>query len=1188
MPHTSRTSRAPRPGRPRPGWRPLVVRTAAVVLPAALLSAGASSFLAVLTGRLAAAPSRAALAAFAVVTVVAIAADAVTTLLVQRAAARAETALRAELVTTVLSQPLTALEDQGVGELLDRVDDDPATLTSSIAWLGVDAGRAVLVAVVSWVVAGATWWPAWIAFPFVAAVVILLARRASGPLKSIQQESEAAQSDHVSHLEEAIAARDDLRTALGQPFALRRYAELARRALALRDRWAEVFGGVRLRIELPLDALVGAVVVGGTWAVVGGRLDVAQLVTVWVLVTGFTGRVDSLAGMMPAIEQALGTLQRVRSLREAEREPAGGLSFPVAVDGTGVDVELRGTTFAYDGGFALGPVSLRLPAGATCALVGRTGSGKSTLAKLLSRAVEPPSGTVLIDGVDVLDLDLQDLRRHVGVVGQRTELLAGTLLENVTLYTAVPRARVEAALDALGLRAWADELPDGLDTRLGPDGVTLSAGEEQLVACARLLVRDVSVVVLDEATARMDPATGERVARATRTLLAGRTSVVVAHRLSTVRHADLVVVLDDGHVVEQGPWATLATADGHFARLLAAAGLDSLHRDREADADHAPEAVPDAVATQDGAGPPASGSRAAASPGPRTDRTAAARPSLARAVGEVLRARWPWVLGMLVLWGPVTYLATGGLVTGWLWASLVTSLDDGGAPWLLATGIVAAILTNSLLPAAMRKLNVRWWSESRARLRLDLLRGQTAQVRNPRDAPGEITARAQEDGRLLSHSWDWAELVLLPLSVAVLAATTDSAMATALGAAAVVVTFVAAVVGRRAVARSAREAGDARAELGRLLGSAFDAVRTVKLAAAVPAVLGRVADVDARRVRAALHEDLTTFAISLSPRVVTQVLTVVAWALHVSGSWSLFTTLVVTTAIGRFGWIGNDLGWMAAQAPVARRWLEVAARVAGTDRLGRRPADLDLYAGTADPPAAPVRRAARLERVTLRGVSAVHDDGTVGVAGVDLELRRGELVLVTGRVGSGKSSLLAGLAGLVDLHGSLRWNDVEVLAAEREGFLRPPHVAYVAQVPRVMSGTFEENVRLDHAYRPVAQPVRDAALGPDVEAAGGLGTVVGHRGVRLSGGQVQRLGLARALATGSDVLVVDDVSSALDAATEALVWAGLRASGATVVGSTSRAATLAAADRVVVLDGGRVAAVGPWTELRSEWSHLAG
>jgi ATP-binding cassette subfamily B protein len=143
-------------------------------------------------------------------------------------------------------------------------------------------------------------------------------------------------------------------------------------------------------------------------------------------------------------------------------------------------------------------------------------------------------------------------------------------------------------------------------------------------------------------------------------------------------------------------------------------------------------------------------------------------------------------------------------------------------------------------------------------------------------------------------------------------------------------------------------------------------------------------------------------------------------------------------------------------------------------------------------------------------------------------------------------------------------------------------------VPRVLSGTFAGNVRLDHTEREVDTALEAARMGRDVAAAGGPDAVVGHRGVRLSGGQVQRLALARALACDAELLLADDVSSALDAATELELWAGLRRQGATVVGATSKRAALALADRVVVLVEGRMAAVGPWSALADDWGHLAG
>ena len=198
----------------------------------------------------------------------------------------------------------------------------------------------------------------------------------------------------------------------------------------------------------------------------------------------------------------------------------------------------------------------------------------------------------------------------------------------------------------------------------------------------------------------------------------------------------------------------------------------------------------------------------------------------------------------------------------------------------------------------------------------------------------------------------------------------------------------------------------------------------------------------------------------------------------------------------------------------------------------------------------------------------------------------GELVLLLGQVGSGKSSLLGALAGLVSSTGEIRWND-RVLA-DHQADLRPGRVAPIAQVPRVLSGTFRGNIALDYPRRQVVPALETARMQRDVDDAGGPDALVGHRGVRLSGGQVQRLALARALACDADLLLADDVSSALDATTEVELWTALRERGATVIGATSKAAALGQADRVVVLVEGRVADSGPWSQLADRWSHLAG
>jgi ABC-type multidrug transport system fused ATPase/permease subunit len=358
----------------------------------------------------------------------------------------------------------------------------------------------------------------------------------------------------------------------------------------------------------------------------------------------------------------------------------------------------------------------------------------------------------------------------------------------------------------------------------------------------------------------------------------------------------------------------------------------------------------------------------------------------------------------------------------------------------------------------------------------------------------------------------------------------------------------------------------------------------VKLAASTPSVHAHLREVDGGRVDAAVREHRVQALLDGVPIVMVQCGVVAAWAILAAGGWGLATALLVAGAVNGFDWFGRVAGAVITEAPGTRAWMQTTSRLAGGGDLMHLPEGVDLVRGTAPAPAHGHRDP--LETLELRGVSAIHDDGTIGVSDVDLTVGSRELVLLLGQVGSGKSSLLSALAGLVSSTGEIRWNGAP--AVDRETYLRPGRIAHVAQVPRVLSGTFTDNVRLDHPDRVVLPALESARMLPDVETAGGPDSLVGHRGVRLSGGQVQRLALARGLACDAELLLADDVSSALDAATEVELWSALRARGATVIGATSKRAALAQADRVVVLVEGRVAAVGLWTDLAPAWGHLAG
>lgn len=272
---------------------------------------------------------------------------------------------------------------------------------------------------------------------------------------------------------------------------------------------------------------------------------------------------------MQNFQQADASIGRVEALLAAA---------PSMVDGAGaalppgkLSVEWDGVSFGYtEGALVLRNINLSLKPGRVLGVVGRTGSGKTTLTRLLLRFYDPQAGVVRLGGVDLRTVRLAAVRVRIGLVTQEVHLFQASVRDNLTLFDdSVPDEKISAVLDTLGLANWLRELPRGLDTPLWAGGVGLSAGQAQVLACARVLLRDPDLVILDEPSSRLDPATDRLVQEALGRLLEGRTGIIIAHRLATLAYADDILVLEDGQVREYGPRLALAADPAsRFAELL--------------------------------------------------------------------------------------------------------------------------------------------------------------------------------------------------------------------------------------------------------------------------------------------------------------------------------------------------------------------------------------------------------------------------------------------------------------------------------------------------------------------------------------------------------------------------------------------------------------------------------------------
>ena len=493
--------------------------------------------------------------------------------------------LRADLALHCLRLDAAFHSRHTPGELLERIDGDVAKLGNFFSRFVVSIlGNAVLMLGVLLVLFTVDWrvGAAMTLFALVSIGAIVAMRDIAVPAWAAAR---AASADLFGFLEERLAATEDLRTSGTTALAHAQVGLAARSDALLRlQRRARLLGDTISGTTIVLFTIGTALSIGlGSFLYRGGIISIGTVYLLFSYTEMLRRPIEQITRQLADLQQAAAGIARVRALLAERSAIVDGPALPQAATGA-LAVEFDRVTFTYpadpdeawregegrEDGPALDELSFNVPAGARLGLLGRTGSGKTTVARLLARLYDPQAGVIRLGGHDLREGRVADLRAQIGVVTQEIQLFHATVRDNLTFFDrAIGDGTLWSALDTLELADWCRALPDGLDTILPAGGGGLSAGEAQLLAFVRVFLRDPDLIILDEASSRLDPATEARVERAVDRLLAGRTGIIIAHRLATVERADTILLLERGRILETGPRVALAAdPDSRFAHLL--------------------------------------------------------------------------------------------------------------------------------------------------------------------------------------------------------------------------------------------------------------------------------------------------------------------------------------------------------------------------------------------------------------------------------------------------------------------------------------------------------------------------------------------------------------------------------------------------------------------------------------------
>lgn len=480
----------------------------------------------------------------------------------------ATNALRRDLAAHCLELDMGFHNTHTPGEMIERVDGDVTLLADFFSQLVIQMATNGLLVVGVLVLLYGVDWRIGITISIFAVAVFTILMRMRGLSVPKWVAGREASAGLAGYIEERLAGTEDIRSRGATDYVMRTMYELMRE-LYLAIRAAHLRGYVSAGVAY-VSLILGIVIA----LAVGARLYLNGEISIGsvYMTTFYAGMIGvplrRITDKLDGLQQASAGLRRVNEL----------LSLPVTIaDGPGVQacsgpplIEFQDVTFSYHADQpVLRDVTFSLEPGSVLGLLGRTGTGKTTISRLLFRQYDPDRGSVRLDGHDVREFRVTELRRQIGLVTQDVQLFHASVRDNLTFFEeSVDNRRILDAIAVLGLGRWYDSLPDGLDTILaGSRG--LSAGEAQMLALVRVFLMEPNLVILDEASSRLDPVTERLIEGAVDRLLAGRTAIVIAHRLSTVFRADRVMVLGDGQVLEYGPRVDLQNnPHSRFAALL--------------------------------------------------------------------------------------------------------------------------------------------------------------------------------------------------------------------------------------------------------------------------------------------------------------------------------------------------------------------------------------------------------------------------------------------------------------------------------------------------------------------------------------------------------------------------------------------------------------------------------------------